>query len=98
MTTTDLTPATDPVRAEALDQSTIAVPFDGATYTVPRDLEDWPMAAMEAMEDGKAVTALRALLPATQWAAFKATGPSIRAMSQLLDAIAVEAGFKSAGE
>jgi hypothetical protein len=95
------TPATtDALRAEVLGADTMAVAFEGLDFTVPRDVQDWPVDAMEAMEDGKAATALRALLPAAQWTAFKAQSPkpTIRTIAALLDAIAVEAGFKSAGE
>lgn len=98
MSTTDLAPVTDPVRAEALDATTITVVFDGLSFTAPRDVEDWPAEAMLAMEEGKAVSAVRALVPGKEWTAFMATKPAIRKVAGLLDAIAVEAGFKSAGE
>lgn len=97
-TTTDVSPATDPVQAEALGATQMSVVFDGLTFTAPRDLEDWPAETMLAMEEGKAATAIKALVPAKQWAAFMAGKPPIRKVAGLLDAIAVEAGFKTAGE
>ncbi|MGB3301777.1 MAG: hypothetical protein WBA98_03725 [Gordonia sp. (in: high G+C Gram-positive bacteria)] len=54
-------------RRELADGSeVVAVEYDDETYWVPADPTDWPIEALLAFEDGKAVTALRALIAADE--------------------------------
>ncbi len=48
----------------------LTIPFRGVDYTITRELVD-DVEIFELLEDGKSLTALRRMLGADQWAAFK---------------------------
>lgn len=80
------------------DDTTMPIEWDGHTYTVLKDTDEWPVDITEAFEDGRASTAIRGLLGPAQWKAFKATKPTNRDLGQLFQEIAQAYGFESSGE
>jgi hypothetical protein len=95
---------TDPAAHEASGDA-ITITQHGVTLTLPATSDDWPADAVEALENNKAVTALRALLGRTQFAELekaitKETGakPLAKHYGAVLEAVAVEYGFVSTGE
>lgn len=78
---------------------TVDVAWRTHTFTVPTQA-GWTADVWEALEDGKFVAVLRALLGPQQWTAFKADSPRpvLADMSALTDAIAAASGFGDAGE
>lgn len=59
----------------AAGADTATVTWRDLHFTVPK-FSRWPIDAMEALEDNKLYTALRAVLGDEQWAAFKASTPT----------------------
>lgn len=53
----------------------VSLKWRGDTYTVPR-YKDWPIDALEALEDNRIYATLRSLLGPAQWAAFKNADPA----------------------
>lgn len=95
---------TDPAASEVAGED-IQFDYDGHTFTLPASTDDWPLDAVEALENGRAVTALKALIGQAQYAAWsrhvqRKTGaaPKARHAGELLEAIANEYGFVGAGE
>jgi hypothetical protein len=82
----------NPVAAEATGEK-LAVEFRGATYTVDA-AGDWDLEVLEALEDGKMTTAVRALLGPDQFAAFKATRPKVNDLNDLFEAIQTALGIQ----
>lgn len=83
----DLTPA----KAEATE-SPVNFEYDGKTYTVPPSI-DWPIEALEAMEDDKVITFVRSVLGPVQWTAFKSTPRKTQDFSDLMEALGKAAGI-----
>lgn len=71
--------------SEALAES-VPVTFKGHTYGVIPSSE-WPLEAIEAFEDGKVATFVRSILPADDYAAFKATSPKVSDLGPFVEAI-----------
>lgn len=75
-------------------EQTVTVPWRDRTFTVPAQTA-WTVETWEALEDGRFVALMRALLGPEQWAEFKASNPPpvLADMSALTDAIATASGF-----
>lgn len=72
-------------RAEAL-ASSVTVHYDGTDYTIPAATE-WDLDVLEAFEDGKILTCVRALFGADQWAAFRSSHSTVADLSDLMEAV-----------
>jgi hypothetical protein len=68
------------------------------TFEVERDFDDWTLALVEALEEGRSVAIIREALGPAQWSVVKAEAPRIRDITGLADDIAHALGFGSAGE
>lgn len=76
-----------------------SVDWRGRTFTFPADVEDWPADAVEAFENGRAMTAVHGVLGEAQWAAVKKVSRgTVRDVSELFELLAKAAGFDEAGE
>lgn len=84
------------VEDEAVDDLA-TVEHNGITFTFPADPLDWPNAAVLAFEEGKALTALRAILGPDVYARHKLGSWKMRQTTGLLQAVAEKAGFVSSG-
>ena len=67
--------------------------YDGVKYTVDNTM-DWDLDVLEAIEDDKIVTIVRALLGPDQWAKFKAKPRKVTDLNELFEAIAKAVGLK----
>lgn len=83
--------------AEARDES-VTVEWRDLKFDLPTDRDEWPAEAALALEDGKYLVAIRALIPPDQFAALMATGPKVKDFANLTDAVAQALGFADAGE
>lgn len=86
-----------PAEIEASGVETVTVGHNGVKYLVPAARRDAPMEVLEQFEDGNTVSALRVLLGPDQWAAFKATKPTIGDVHDLLNAWYAAIGLGSSG-
>jgi hypothetical protein len=92
------------VQAEAEDATTITVDWLGVPVVLPAKPDDWDLDAMEAFEQGKAVTAVRGVLGKgyeSTVEAFKKTHgrkPQVRDLESLMQGFAEAYGFESPGE
>ena len=68
------------------------------TFEVDREFDDWSLALVEALEEGRSVAIIREALGPAQWSAVKAESPKVRDIAGLADDIAAALGFDSAGE
>ena len=80
----------------------VAVEYDGETYWVPADPTDWPIAALLAFEDGKAVTALRALLAKDEkgksgFDLLMSKGYRVGDLNEIFEKVAKVGGFGNSG-
>lgn len=76
--------ASEAAKTEAVEDS-VTFEYDGVTYTAPPAIE-WDVEVFEAAEDGKIVSAVRALIGPDQWAKFKEKKRTIVNVSELFDA------------
>lgn len=67
--------------------------FDGVKYTVDNTM-DWDLEVLEAVEDDKIVTIVRALMGPDQWAQFKSKPRKVTDLNALFEAIAKAVGLK----
>lgn len=80
-----------PAAAEATG-TPIEFEHNGNTYSVlPSNL--WPIEALEAFEDGKAVAFLRAILAPGSWDAYKATGATVADLAAFVEAVQTACGL-----
>ncbi len=79
------------IKAEALSEA-VEFEYDGLSYDIPA-ADDWPVAVLTAVEEGKAATFVRALLGPEQWAAFNAKPRTVRDLNGLAEALAEAAGL-----
>ena len=86
------------VQNEAEGVEEVSVSWRDLTFTFPADTDDWPVEALEAFEQGKAATAIRALAGPKAWVEFKKRNPRVRDMSDVFKDFARAAGFSDAGE
>lgn len=77
---------------EALSK-TVSFTFDGDKYTIAQTKE-WDLDVLEAIEDGKTVGVVRAILGDKQWEQFKKKGRKVEDLNQLFDAIAKATGIQ----
>lgn len=82
------------VEAEAAEDMAV-VEHNGITFTFPANPLDWPNVAVLAFEEGKALTALRAILGPDVYA--KIASWTMRQTTGLLEAVAEKAGFSASG-
>jgi len=78
----------------AADEKTLVTfDFDGVTYTIPT-ADEWSLDAIEAFEDGKNASLMRAILGPVQWAKFKSVPRKGADLGNLFEAAekAVDAG------
>jgi len=82
---------------EAEGDPTITIDWRDLQFTIPAELEDWPVEVTLAFEDGKATNAVRMLLGPQQWATLAATHPRNRDVNDLFQVIASQLGLVTAG-
>jgi hypothetical protein len=83
---------TTPAKAEATKVRP-AFTFDGVKYSVDNTM-DWDLEVLEAVEDDKIVSIVRALLGPDQWAKFKAKPRKVADLNDLFQAIAKAVGLQ----
>lgn len=81
--------------AEHIDM--IEVPYDGETYTIPADPQDWPIMATRAFEKGHMVSAIEELVGGVQFNRMARKGYRNRHFAEIYDAFAEVGGFKTSG-
>ncbi|GAA2294076.1 hypothetical protein GCM10010149_47540 [Nonomuraea roseoviolacea subsp. roseoviolacea] len=82
--------------AEATGE-TVPVDYDGTVYTVPTPI-DWDIDVLDELEAGRFTRALKLVLGADQYDAFKAAKPrKLSDAVQMWDAISTACGTGSAG-
>lgn len=84
----------DAVRAETADEAHEVV-FGGETFTVPV-VEDWPVVAVDLLQDGRIAAALAEVLD-DQWERFAAHRPTLRQMTALANQLSSAQGLGDAG-
>lgn len=62
----------------------LPVEYNGDTYLVP-PTEEWDLDVLEAIDDNKLTTALRALLGVEQYATFRKTNTKVKALGEFMD-------------
>jgi hypothetical protein len=90
--------ATPAVQAEAEAVTNVAVEFDGRTFSVPADPQDWSVGAHRAFLHQAPLDALPMLLAPGEYDAAQIDTWSARKANDLLNAIGTAVGFGSAGE
>ncbi|WP_336819855.1 hypothetical protein [Gordonia sp. MMO-8] len=80
----------------------VGVEYDGEVYWLPTDPQDWPVKALKAFEDGKAITALSGLLVADEngkggWKTLDGKNYRMRQLEELFNKVAAAGGFQTAG-
>ena len=80
------------VKAEAT-KTKPSFTFDGVKYSVDNTM-DWDIEVLEAVEDDKIVTIVRALLGPEQWEKFKAKPRKVADLNALFEAIAKAVGLQ----
>lgn len=90
----------NPVAAEALAETAeadapVLLPFDfeGATYHAIPTI-DWTFEALEAFEEGRLVGFLKSVLPADDYARFRATNPRVSKVRDFFEALTAGAGVE----
>lgn len=78
--------------AKDMASDTVSFEYGGNTFSVG-DAEGWDVEVLEAFEDGKVVTAVRALLGPEQWATFKAGKPTVAELNGLFEVAAEALGL-----
>lgn len=84
----------DAVRAETAGDAH-EVSFGGEEFTVPQ-IEDWPVVAVDLVQDGRMAAALAEVL-GDQWERFVAHRPTVRQMNALAGQISAGQGLGDAG-
>lgn len=80
----------------ANDVESITVEWKGVTYTLPSG-DEMPVDVLEAIEDGKATSFVRAIIGPRDWPRVK-KGMTVTDLNELGERIAKAYGFESAGE
>lgn len=83
---------------EAEGDPTVTIPYGGEKFVIPADQENWPILAVQAFAAMRNIDAIEHLLGPVQWARFVTFFPKRKQFNEFSDLIAVEFGFKSAGE
>lgn len=63
----------------------VSFTYDEHDYTIP-SADEWSVDVIEAFEDGKTATLLRALLGASQWSAFKSKPRTMTDLNGIFEA------------
>jgi hypothetical protein len=84
------------IEAEAIATTTIK--WKNFEFTIESDSENLDVDVVEAMEEGKVVAAVRAILGPKQWFEFKKTKPRMSDIGEISDIIAEVYGFANQGE
>lgn len=79
-------------KSEAIKKQ-ITFTFDGDKYVIA-PTQEWDLDVLEAVEDGKVVSVVRALLGAKQWEKFKATPRKVEDLNKLFEAISKAVGIQ----
>jgi hypothetical protein len=92
------------VQRETEAAETATVSFVGLDIEIPAAPEDWPLEAMEALEQGQALKWAKLVLGADDWNALirelrKQNGrePTMRDLNPLMEQVAETYGFESPG-
>ena len=75
----------------------VTIDFGDHEFDISYDPDDWPVRAVLAFEEGKAASAVRALLGKEQWEELMEDEPTVKDLSKLFELIAEETGMTSAG-
>lgn len=94
-----------PAQAETTDDESVTIDWDGIPVIIPKTIEHCDADAMEAFENSKIITAVRSVLGSVQYSTVKAKRERDQGrpvtpadLVPLMDAIAVQFGFKRSGE
>lgn len=87
-----------PAQREAEGDTTVTIEHEGHTFTMPADPLDWPVKAMRAFEDGKAFTAIQALIGDRRYVALGMDDWPARKATALFEKFAQAAGLADSGE
>lgn len=74
-------------------KSKISFTFDGDKYAIA-PTQEWSVDVLEAVEDGKTVSVLRALLGDKQWEQFKLKPRKVSDLNALFEAISKATGIQ----
>jgi hypothetical protein len=83
---------------EAEGAETVTLDYEGESFTLPADPQDWPTRAMLAFEEGKAFAAIKALIPPRRYQKLGIDDWPARKTTGLFEAFAKAAGLDDAGE
>lgn len=83
---------------EAEGAPTIDITWQGHTFTIDADTDNWLVEVTQAYEDGKGASMIRGVLGPKQYAEFMATRPRNKQLNELGEIIAKALGLTSAGE
>ena len=93
------------IEAEAAGATTVEVAWHGLAVVVPATLEDWPVEAIEHLEEERLTPGLKALLGPAEYAALKARftelhgrGLVVRDLRALVVATMAVYGLNAPGE
>jgi hypothetical protein len=86
-----------PVMDEALGIMVISVEHDGMTLTLPSDPEDWPIRATMAFENGRVLTAIKALLAPEDFGKIMRKDYRNKDFAKLYEKLAKAGGFETTG-
>lgn len=85
------------LEAEAKEQNVRTFEHNGIEFKIDADVENWSVESMLAFEENKAVSVVRSLLGADQWAKYMATKPNTKDFGELAEKLFQTVGL-SAGE
>jgi hypothetical protein len=88
----------DTRQAEAKGENTATIEFRGHEFTVSREYDDWPVAFLDAIEEGKTVGIVKGALGPAQWRTVAAMNLKIRDLAPLGEDIVKALGFGDTGE
>lgn len=74
-------------------KSKVHFTFDGDKYAID-STADWDITVLEAVEDGKTVSVVRAILGDKQWEKFKAKPRKVDDLNKLFEAITKATGIQ----
>ncbi|AXH45780.1 tail assembly chaperone [Gordonia phage GEazy] len=83
---------------EADDPDEITIEHKGVRLSVPASHGDWPLHAVDSMQQGLTARGLHALLGEDQWMALLRTGATNRDADEVLNKIAKARGVGSSGK
>ena len=83
--------ASTPAKAEAFSEP-ITFEYADVEYEIPAS-DDWSIDALEALDTGKAISAVRELLGTVQWRTFRSKHSTARELGELSEALAKAAGL-----